>query len=109
VMILEPARGYLMIFAGLAQVFGETGDVLAAGEPVGLMGGEEPPAQEFGAEFAADAAAGSAAERSETLYVELRQGKETLDPAEWFVMNPIIGDATQGGTGQNATGQDGTE
>ncbi|MFD2440307.1 hypothetical protein ACFSS8_09965 [Paracoccus kondratievae] len=42
-MIVEPARGYLMIFAGLAQVFGETGDVLAAGEPVGLMGGQEPP------------------------------------------------------------------
>ncbi|WP_017998733.1 peptidoglycan DD-metalloendopeptidase family protein [Paracoccus sp. N5] len=109
VMILEPARGYLMIFAGLAQVFGETGDVLAAGEPVGLMGGEEPPAQEFGAEFVANAATGGGAGQSETLYVELRRGKEMLDPAEWFVMNPIIGDATQGGTGQNATGQDGTE
>ncbi|MCV2447083.1 murein hydrolase activator EnvC family protein [Paracoccus sp. DMF] len=109
VMILEPARGYLMIFAGLAQVFGETGDVLAAGEPVGLMGGAEPPAQEFGAEFVANAATGGGAGQSETLYVELRRGKEMLDPAEWFVMNPIIGDATQGGTGQNATGQDGTE
>ena len=109
VMIVEPARGYLMIFAGLAQVFGETGDVLAAGEPVGLMGGDEPPAQEFGAEFVANAATGTAAGQSETLYVELRRGKETLDPAEWFVMNPIVGDATQGGTGQNATGQDGTE
>lgn len=109
VMIVEPARGYLMIFAGLAQVFGETGDVLAAGEPVGLMGGEEPPAQEFGAEFVANAATGTGAGQSETLYVELRRGKETLDPAEWFVMNPIVGEATQGGTGQNATGQDGTE
>lgn len=109
VMILEPARDYLMIFAGLAQVFGETGDVLAAGEPVGLMGGAEPPAQEFGAEFVANAATGGGAGQSETLYVELRRGKEMLDPAEWFVMNPIIGDATQGGTGQNATGQDGTE
>ncbi|MDT1060611.1 peptidase M23 [Paracoccus sp. CPCC 101403] len=103
VMIVEPARGYLMIFAGLAQVFGETGDVLAAGDPVGLMGGIEPEAQEFGAEFVADAAMGNGAGQSETLYVELRKGKETLDPAEWFVMNPIIG-----GTSHNATGQDGT-
>ncbi|SMO76108.1 murein hydrolase activator EnvC family protein [Paracoccus laeviglucosivorans] len=106
VMIIEPARGYLMIFAGLSQVFGETGDVLAAGEPLGLMGGTEAPAQEFGAEFVADAAAGVSAGQTETLYVELRKGKETLDPAEWFVMNPIMGDDSQG---QNATGQDGTE
>ena len=105
VMIIEPARGYLMIFAGLSQVFGETGDVLAAGEPLGLMGGNEPPAQEFGAEFVADASTGLGAEQSETLYVELRRGKETLDPAEWFVMNPIMGEDSQG---QNATGQDGT-
>ncbi|RDD72843.1 murein hydrolase activator EnvC family protein [Paracoccus versutus] len=108
VMIVEPARGYLMIFAGLAQVFGETGDVLTAGEPVGLMGGQEPPAQEFGAEFVADAAAGGGAGQSETLYVELRKGKETLDPAEWFVMNPIVGEAADG-TSRNATGQDGAE
>ncbi|RDW13449.1 murein hydrolase activator EnvC family protein [Paracoccus thiocyanatus] len=108
VMIVEPARGYLMIFGGLAQVFGETGDVLVAGEPVGMMGGQEPPAQEFGAEFAANAAAGSGAGQTETLYVELRKGKETLDPAEWFVMNPIVGEATDG-TGRNATGQDGAE
>lgn len=108
VMIVEPARGYLMIFAGLAQVFGETGDVLAAGEPVGLMGGQEPPAQEFGAEFVASAAMGGSAGQTETLYVELRRGKETLDPAEWFVMNPIVGEAADE-TGRNATGQDGTE
>ncbi|WP_199259190.1 murein hydrolase activator EnvC family protein [Paracoccus binzhouensis] len=108
VMIVEPARGYLMIFAGLAQVFGETGDVLAAGEPVGLMGGQEPPAQEFGAEFVANAAIGGGAGQTETLYVELRKGKETLDPAEWFVMNPIVDEAADE-TGRNATGQDGTE
>jgi murein hydrolase activator len=90
VMIVEPARGYLMIFAGLAQVFGEVGDVLKAGDPVGLMGGTEAPAQEFGAQFVADAARGGDAGRSETLYLELRQGNETLDPAEWFVLNPFV-------------------
>lgn len=107
VMIVEPARGYLMIFAGLSQVFGEVGDVLAAGEPLGLMGGAEPPAEEFGAEFVANAALGGGAGQSETLYVELRKGKETLDPAEWFVMNPIMGEASRDTMGQNETGQDG--
>ncbi|WP_408592800.1 murein hydrolase activator EnvC family protein [Paracoccus marcusii] len=90
VMIVEPARGYLMIFAGLSQVFGEVGDVLKAGDPVGLMGGAEAPAQEFGSQFVADAAQGAEAGRSETLYLELRQGNETLDPADWFVLNPVV-------------------
>ena len=90
VMIVEPARGYLMIFAGLSQVFGEVGDVLKAGDPVGLMGGAEAPAQEFGSQFVADAARGDQAGRSESLYLELRQGNETLDPADWFVLNPFV-------------------
>ena len=90
VMIVEPARGYLLVFAGLDQVFGEVGDVLAAGEPVGLMGGTEPAAQEFGPQFVADAAKGGDAGQTETLYVELRKGSETLDPAQWFVMNPVV-------------------
>ncbi|WP_347266694.1 peptidase M23 [Paracoccus sp. (in: a-proteobacteria)] len=102
VMIIEPARDYLIVLAGLAQVFGETGDVLDAGEPLGLMGGQEPPAQEFGAEFVANAAAGNGASQGETLYVELRKGKETLDPAEWFVMNPIMGEAIAREAGQSA-------
>ena len=91
VMIVEPSRGYLLVMAGMGQVFGEVGDVLAAGEPVGLMGGAELPAQEFGAQFVADAAKGGDAGQPETLYLELRKGKETLDPADWFVLNPIVG------------------
>lgn len=90
VMIVEPARGYLLIFAGMAQVFGEVGDVLAAGDPVGLMGGSEAPAQEFGARFVVDAGRGGDAGRTETLYLELRHQQETLDPADWFVLNPVI-------------------
>ena len=91
VMILEPAGGYLLIFAGMSQVFGEVGDVLGAGDPVGLMGGSEAPAQEFGAQFVANAARGADAGRTETLYLELRRGDETLDPADWFVLNPVVG------------------
>ena len=90
VTILEPSKDYLLILAGMAQVFGEVGDVLAAGEPVGLMGGTEPSAEEFGIDFVVNAATGRDADRSETLYLELRRGKETLDPAEWFVLNHIV-------------------
>ncbi|WBU64558.1 murein hydrolase activator EnvC family protein [Paracoccus aerodenitrificans] len=90
VMILEPAQDYLLILAGMAQVYGEVGDVLAAGEPVGLMGGAEPSAEEFGIDFVVNAATGGDADRTETLYLELRRDKETLDPADWFVLNHIV-------------------
>ena len=94
VMIVEPSRGYLLVAAGLAEVFGETGDVLIAGEPMGLMGGQEGPAAEFGAAFVEAAAGGNSPENAQKLYIELRKGKETLDPADWFVMNPVRGPGT---------------
>ncbi|MDF2141934.1 peptidoglycan DD-metalloendopeptidase family protein [Paenirhodobacter sp. CAU 1674] len=84
VMIVEPAAGYLLVLAGLGTVYGETGDVLARGAPIGLMGGTEPGAQEFGAGFVQAAQIGGGAGRTETLYMELRQGNTPVDPAQWF-------------------------
>ncbi|SIS64019.1 murein hydrolase activator EnvC family protein [Phaeovulum vinaykumarii] len=84
VMVLEPARGYLLVLAGLGTVFGATGDVLKPGDPVGLMGGAEPQAQEFGAAFVSEARQGGGAQLGETLYIELRVDKTPVDPAEWF-------------------------
>lgn len=80
VMILEPARGYLLVLAGMGNVFGNTGDVLAAGAPVGLMDGEELAATPGEADEE-----GSGAGDTETLYIELRQDGATIDPAPWFV------------------------
>lgn len=91
VMIVEPERGYLLVLAGLGQVFGATGDVVAAGEPLAIMGGDEGAAAEFGAAFVEAAAGGRPPLPTQQLYIELRKGKETLDPTEWFVMNPVIG------------------
>ena len=82
VMILEPARGYLLVLAGMGSVFGNTGDVLAAGAPVGLMGGEEKP---VAAGQASGSEEGSGAGGTETLYIELRQDGATIDPGPWFV------------------------
>jgi septal ring factor EnvC (AmiA/AmiB activator) len=77
VMILEPERGYLLILAGMGTVFGDTGDVLAAGAPVGLMGGQEKTT-----DLPNEA---SGAGRTETLYIELRQDGALIDPGPWFV------------------------
>lgn len=78
VMILEPEAGYLLVLAGLGTVYGETGDIVDMGAPLGLMGGraegdDDPLAQETGG-----------AGRTETLYIEIRRGEQPVDPAEWF-------------------------
>jgi septal ring factor EnvC (AmiA/AmiB activator) len=80
VMILELGRGYLLILAGLETVYGEMGEVVPAGAALGLMGGPEAMATEF----LASTQEGGGAGGSETIYMELRQGADTVDPTEWF-------------------------
>lgn len=80
VMIVEPASGYLLVLAGLATVYGETGDVLDAGAPVGLMGGDVTAVTANPGQGQEVGGAG----RPETLYIELRQGEVPVDPAAWF-------------------------
>ena len=79
VMILEPGGGYLLVVAGLEQVYGEVGEVIAQSAPLGLMGGSEPGL----ADFTTPKNEGGARE-TETLYLELRQGAEPVDPMAWF-------------------------
>ena len=80
VMILEPGGGYLLVLAGLGTVFGEVGEVVAQGAPLGLMGGDEPAL----ADILAVSEEGGGARESETLYLELRQRAEPVDPEPWF-------------------------
>jgi septal ring factor EnvC (AmiA/AmiB activator) len=80
VMILEPAQGYLLVLAGMGTLYGSVGDVVAAGTPLGLMGGGAPGV----AEFLVQAEDDGGARATETLYLELRRGAEPIDPASWF-------------------------
>ena len=80
VMILEPGGGYLLILAGLDTVYGEVGDVVAAGAPLGLMGGTGAET----ADILSPTTQGGGADQSETLYLELRQGAEPIDPTAFF-------------------------
>ncbi len=81
VMILEPSSGYLLVLTGLNTVYGKIGEVLPAGAPVGLMGGN--PAEND--EFLSLSGQQGGSERTETLYIELRRDAETIDPEQWFV------------------------
>jgi murein hydrolase activator len=83
VMILEPGGGYLIILAGMATIYGEAGDVLGPGQPLGLMGGAEAGAADILSDHANEGGAGA----TETLYLEIRQKAEPLDPLDWFAPN----------------------
>lgn len=80
VMILEPGNGYLLILAGMQTIYGELGEVVAAGAPLGLMGGQEVGVTDF----LISTQEGGGGQATETLYMELRQGATPVDPAEWF-------------------------
>lgn len=80
VIILEPSAGFLIVLAGLGQVYGEVGQVLSAGDPVGLLSGSDPQAQDF----LAAPTEGNNEIRQETLYIEIRQGRKAVDPSAWF-------------------------
>jgi len=80
VIILEPAADTLWVIAGLAEVFGEVGQIVPDGTPIGLMGGiiTQPQA------ILTETAQGSAGQLTETLYLEVRDMQSAVDPVTWF-------------------------
>lgn len=80
VIILEPQAGLLMVFAGLDVVYGQTGEVLPGGSPVGLMGGADFDAGTILSQISDD----TGAAQSETLYIEVREDNTPVNPQAWF-------------------------
>ncbi|MDR6263407.1 MULTISPECIES: peptidoglycan DD-metalloendopeptidase family protein [Rhodobacterales] len=83
VIILEPQAGYLLVIAGMEQVYGEIGQVVDQMAPIGLLGGNQTGAQEF----LIEASDGGGAIAQETLYMELRYNGKPVDPGVWFAIN----------------------
>ncbi len=83
VIILEPQPELLFVFSGLAEVYGDAGEVIPAGSPVGMMSGKTPQA---GA-FLSLSGEGAGTDRSETLYIEVRSDNSPVDPETWFRTN----------------------
>lgn len=82
VVIIEPAAGVLFVYAGLAEVFGDVGEVLPEGSPIGLMGGDDPLVDEILTEVSQ----GNGFRATESLYLEVREGTTPVDPATWFAI-----------------------
>jgi septal ring factor EnvC (AmiA/AmiB activator) len=79
VIVIEPGAGYLLVLAGLGTVYGEVGEVVAAGAPLGLMGGDTGTTPDL-----ALSEIGTGGADTETLYLELRLGAAPVNPMEWF-------------------------
>jgi septal ring factor EnvC (AmiA/AmiB activator) len=80
VSILEPQKDILYILAGLSTVYGDIGEVLPAGSPVGLMGKSEI----FDEKNLIETLNESAGLRGETIYIEVRVNKAPENPLTWF-------------------------
>ncbi|MEL6102663.1 MAG: peptidoglycan DD-metalloendopeptidase family protein [Pseudomonadota bacterium] len=77
VIILEPQPETLFIFAGLETAYGKAGQVVAQGDPLGIMGARSGDTASTDGDLALST-------RSETLYIEIRQKNEPKNPLEWF-------------------------
>ncbi len=80
VIILEPQAGILLVLAGLDVVYGQAGEVLPGGSPVGLMGGID--GQSDADLLLAEQETTTA--KAKTLYIEVRQDNSPVDPELWF-------------------------
>ncbi|MCB5199147.1 peptidoglycan DD-metalloendopeptidase family protein [Loktanella sp. TSTF-M6] len=83
VVILEPAQDVMFVIGGLAEVYTQVGEILPAGAPIGLLGGDAPAIDDILNET--DRSGGPAA--SETLYLEVRDGQSPVNPATWFALD----------------------
>ena len=82
VVIIEPKADVMFVFAGLAEVYGEVGEIIPTGAPLGLLGGTSPQSD---AELNANDQINSGGQ-SQTLYLEVRDGQTPVNPATWFAL-----------------------
>lgn len=71
-LIINPGEGYLILLAGLEQVYTDVGQFVLAGEPVAAMG-NSPLLLE-----------GSVQSRNPVLYIEFRKDDRPVDPDPWW-------------------------
>ncbi|RED12259.1 murein hydrolase activator EnvC family protein [Pontivivens insulae] len=80
IVVLEPQAGWLMVLAGLSEVQRQSGEIVLAGEPLGLLTGSRRDDTGFLVEPSGE----SGPSLTRTLYVELRRAGTPVDPAPWF-------------------------
>ncbi len=79
-VMVGAVAGSLWVIAGLGGVFGEGEQSVPDGRPSGLMGGIITDAQAI----LNESVQGSAGQRTQTLYLEVRDRQGVVNPADWF-------------------------
>ena len=82
VVILEPAPDVVFILAGLGTLYGEAGQIVTAGTPLGLMGGDATDVNGNLTENVGNHDQASAV----PLYLEVREGQTSVSPDAWFAL-----------------------
>ncbi len=82
VVILEPAADVLFVMAGFAEVFGQSGEVLATGAPIGLLGDD----QRFDDGILTENDGIGMGARAQALYLEVRDGQGSVNTDAWFAL-----------------------
>ncbi len=82
VVILEPAANILFVMAGLEDVFVQSGEVVAAGAPIGLLG----DAQNYDDGILTENDRIGTGSRPQSLYLEVRDGQSPADTGAWFAL-----------------------
>jgi septal ring factor EnvC (AmiA/AmiB activator) len=82
VLILEPSPDTLFVMAGFADVFVQTGEVVATGAPLGLLG----DAQSYDDGILTENQGIDTGNRAQTLYLEVRDGQAPVSPDAWFAL-----------------------
>ncbi|WP_365734180.1 hypothetical protein [Planktotalea sp.] len=83
VVILEPQADLLFVLTGLETLYREIGQVLHAGFQVGLMSGNTAQLDQISSQ----GSEGAGNTRSETLYIDVREKDNSVDPLSWFKAN----------------------
>lgn len=79
-LILEVGDGYHILLSGMSHIYGETGQNVIAGEPIGRMGTEAGTA---------DVKEAASQQKRNALYVEFRKDGEPFNPAPWIASRKI--------------------
>lgn len=82
VVMLEPRANLLVVLAGLAQTYGTAGQVIAEGTPVGIMAAR----RNGNSQSLSPSGDGAGTQRTETLYIEVRENNRPVDPGMWFAI-----------------------
>ncbi|WP_333712702.1 murein hydrolase activator EnvC family protein [Yoonia sp.] len=82
VVLLEPAPDLIFVLAGLHEVFAETGRILPAGAPIGLM----PDTQSFNDGILTENMGLETGQPAQSLYLEVREGQTASQTDAWFAL-----------------------